>query len=296
MDDFFKFKIEEVKNLQSSENAYNILDKLISKCAGNVVEGVENQLQKVTYFKKGVNQEVQEKMKHTPLTNSGCESRAAQLGVMTDFVWGSTSIETLSNKQIVKVNGYLKTSDFTTDEQTSHLFKWARTSSECKKVKEINQEFNARVNLTKTASLQAKEQLKKKKAASVIKLVQQCNIYGEPINENNIDNLLDSYNFSQLVNEVSLIKATVGKEGKLRKKHTDPITQKITYQKLHIDILKTSIRNVVKLELSSFLLDDILSKILIWLYAPVKIVIIIINIQSFIIMLDSHWIVQILVS
>ena len=72
----------------------------------------------------------------------------------------------LSNKQIVKVNGYLKTSDFTTDEQTSHLFKWARTSSECKKVKEINQEFNARVNLTKIASLQAKEQLKKKKTAS----------------------------------------------------------------------------------------------------------------------------------
>ena len=101
-------------------------------------------------------------MKHTPLTNSGSESRVAQLGVMTDFVWGSTSIETLSNKQIVKVNGYLKTSYFTTDEQTSHLFKWARTSSECKKVKEINQEFNARVNLTKTASLQAKEQLKKK--------------------------------------------------------------------------------------------------------------------------------------
>ena len=98
------------------------------------------------------------------------------------------------------------------------------------------------------------------------------------------------------MNEISLIKATVGKEVKLRKKHTDPITQKITYQKLHIDILKTSIRNVVKLELSSFLLDDILSKILIWLYVPVKIVIIIINIQSFIIMLDSHWIVQILVS
>ena len=61
MDDFFKFKIEEVKNLQSSENAYNILDKLISKCAVNVVERVENQLQKVTYFKKGVNQGVQEK-------------------------------------------------------------------------------------------------------------------------------------------------------------------------------------------------------------------------------------------
>ena len=86
MDDFFKFKIEEDKDLQSSENASNILDKLISKCAVNVVEGVENQLQKVTYFKRGVNQEVQEKMKHTPLTNSGCESRAAQLGVMTDFV------------------------------------------------------------------------------------------------------------------------------------------------------------------------------------------------------------------
>ena len=70
------------------------------------MEGVENQLQKVTYFKKGVNQEMQEKMKHTPLTNSGCESRAAQLGVMTDFVGGSTFIKTLSNKQIVKVNGY----------------------------------------------------------------------------------------------------------------------------------------------------------------------------------------------
>ena len=86
MDDFFKFKIEEDKDLQSSENASNILDKLISKCAVNVVEGVENQLQKVTYFKRGVNQEVQEKMKHTPLTDCGCESRAAQLGVMTDFV------------------------------------------------------------------------------------------------------------------------------------------------------------------------------------------------------------------
>ena len=240
VDNFFKFKIEEIKSLESSENTSNILDKLISKCAGNVVEGVENQLQKVTYFKNGVNHEVEEKIKHTPLTNSGCESRAAQLGVMTDFVGGSTSIETLSNKQIVKVNGYLKTSDFTTDEQTSHLFKWARTTTECKKVKEINKELNARVQLTKIASLQAKEQLKKKKAARIIKLVQQCNNHGGPINENNIENLLDSLNYSQLVNEVSLIKATVGKEVKLRKKHIDPITQKITYQKLHIDILKSS--------------------------------------------------------
>lgn len=261
VNNFFKTKLKELESFTIKENQVTILQKLTSECAASIVSGVKNQLEKVAYFTKDVSPELEEKMKLAPLTNSGCESRAGQLGVMTNFVGGTTGIQTLSNKQIVKVNGYLKTSDFNSDTRTSDLFKWARTSSECKKVKEINKEFNARVNLTKMASLKAKEELKKKKAARVVKLVVECHKHGGPITESNIDKLLKALTYDQIVTEVSLIKATVAKEVKLKKRYIDPTSKKITFQPLPLDVLKNSVRNVIKPQNSTSSLSTVLQNI-----------------------------------
>lgn len=144
-------------------------EKLISECAICVDDEVEHQFEKVAYFNKEVSEDIKEKLKHAPLMNSGCESRMSESDVQTKFTGGKTLLATISDKQIVKVNGYLKTSDFNTDEGTSRLFKWARTSRECRIVKEINEEFREQVHMTKVASLKAKSEAKKKKAVNSCK-------------------------------------------------------------------------------------------------------------------------------
>ena len=60
--------------------------------------------------------------------------------------------------------------------------------------------------------------------------------------------MLELLDYKQLVSEVSFIKATIGKEIKMKKRVTDPVTKKFKMLPLPAETLKHSIRNVVKPE------------------------------------------------
>ena len=51
-------------------------------------------------------------MEYTPLPNGAWEAWMAQLDVKVNYSGGAAPVETLSDKQIVSVNGYLTSDEF----------------------------------------------------------------------------------------------------------------------------------------------------------------------------------------
>ena len=77
-------------------------------------------------------------------------ARQAELDVRVKHSGGSAPLETLSDKQIVSVNGYLLQPIFETDGAGKEWL-WFRSSAETKACRELRQEFLARVCLAKRA-------------------------------------------------------------------------------------------------------------------------------------------------
>ena len=133
---FFNTKIKELKTMASAADVTTNKEKLLKACASKVAENIERQLSQIAFFnqdhKGQLSDTTLEKMKYTPLSNSGCESRMAQLDVKVKFSGGAAPLKTLSNKQVVSVNKYLMTEDFNDDQDTLAVFRWARNSTEAK--------------------------------------------------------------------------------------------------------------------------------------------------------------------
>ena len=136
MKEFFKNNIEALKKLVDESCDGTATDKIIAKCAENVIEAVERQLGQMSFFRNEASDDAIAKMEYAPLTNSGCESRQAQLDVRVKFSGGSAPFENISNKQIVAVNKFLLTEKFE-KEGAKELFKWARSSEESKAAKAL---------------------------------------------------------------------------------------------------------------------------------------------------------------
>ena len=97
---FFQNNIELLKNLAEEKKKESTTDRIISRCADNVVEAVERQLGKMCFFMSASTEHILVLIEYAPLTNSGFESRQAQLDVWVKFRGGSAPVETISNKPI----------------------------------------------------------------------------------------------------------------------------------------------------------------------------------------------------
>ena len=82
-------------------------EKLLASWTAKVVDNIEHQLNQMAFFRGEIDIHTQLKMKHTPLTNLGCESRMAQYDNRVKFSRGFASISILSDKQVVATNKYL---------------------------------------------------------------------------------------------------------------------------------------------------------------------------------------------
>jgi hypothetical protein len=126
------------------------------------------------------------KMDHAPLTNSGCESRMAELDVRVNFSGGSAPIDTLSDKQIFAANNCLISEEFD-KHGAKELFKWTRTSEKAKKALELQNYFLSQVIITKSLSLKAKQVVKQRKTQKAVKLAASCHSHGVPVTADNLD-------------------------------------------------------------------------------------------------------------
>ena len=238
-------KIEEMKVLADKSNKTNNIERLVSACASKIVENMERQLSMMAFFRDEVNEETVEKMSHAPLSNSGCESRMAQLDVRVRFSGGAAPVNTISDKQVISVNKFLLTEEMKDDDHASKMFLWARTSDEAKLADNLQKEFFSRVKLAHRQASIARYAVKQRRMARALQLARNCQVHGGPVTAYNLD-LLETLDENQIIQEVSYLKATIASELKLKKRVTDSVSKKYKMLKLPTEQLKLSIKNVLQ--------------------------------------------------
>ena len=228
---------------RSVENpSKTIKDKLVSKCAVKVHENLTIQINQVNFLNSTSTYD-DEKLQFAPLTNSGAESRFAQLDVKVKFSGGSAKLDTLSDKQIVGVNKYLIQPGVI--ETASEQFKWAHSSTQAKEALKLQNEFLSFVKLSKSLSIEAKKRQKEKQNMNLLKLLDQCQEHGGPITENKV-NLLDRLSEKQVKSEVMYLKKSLNVDIKLRTRGPrDPVTGKFKFIPQTKDQMIKSIKSVV---------------------------------------------------
>jgi hypothetical protein len=94
---------EEMKT--NMEHERTGLGMLKAEALTEVVDTLERQMEMVPFFNESGDGQ---KPEGTPLTNCCCESFMADLDNTLKVSGGTTTVRTISNKQIIKTNGYLE--------------------------------------------------------------------------------------------------------------------------------------------------------------------------------------------
>lgn len=110
---FFDHKLQVLKDLKEAklEGEPTGMEKLEATVIDEVIETVERQLSEVSFVWTDKNVDV-DALKQAPLTNLGCESEFAKFDNRIRVCGGSTSVSTLSRKNVVVTNGLLVDSRF----------------------------------------------------------------------------------------------------------------------------------------------------------------------------------------
>ena len=141
---FFMTKLPELETVQIQAFEGDGERKLLATVLGEVSESLRRQLSATSFFNTvpgcsadSDSQPDLDKLRRAPLTNIGCEGEFAKLDNRLKVTGGSTSVETLSRKNIVATNKLLTNSKFDdkTAEERRTDWKWARTSEEAKSVR-----------------------------------------------------------------------------------------------------------------------------------------------------------------
>lgn len=111
---------------------------------------------------------------------------------------------------MVKTNRYLLSHKFTERDESGRLEQWkrARNSYECENAREIEENFLLTLQMTKHLSLIKKEDLKKKKAERLLKLLDDCKMHNGPVTVKSVDDK-DTLTENQLISEVKYLRATI---------------------------------------------------------------------------------------
>lgn len=147
---FFSTKLLQLKEL-SNKNPTTQFDKLLHKCLIKVIENIERQLSRMPFFGDGVDTDIEDKMRHVPLSNSGCESNFGKLDARTKDASGTVPISNISDKFIIATNNYLQNDKFINNKEEE--YHWARTSDEAKKARTLQEEFIASFISQKTNTI-----------------------------------------------------------------------------------------------------------------------------------------------
>ena len=238
---FYLNKLEELEQLKVCGIDDSNVDKLVAKCASKVHENLTRQLQQMPFILEEEPAPSHANIDLAPLTNSGCESRMAELDRRLKVCGGSESIKSISNKQVVRVNRFLTTE--TAQDQPDELFKWARNSEEAKKVQQLKHEFLESVNMSKKLNIEAKKSAKIKNANKVLKLLDQCKIHGGPISPSNLG-IIDLISPEQIILEARYLKATGVNDIKLKKRE-QTTAGKYKMVNLPIDVIKDEIKSTI---------------------------------------------------
>ena len=210
--EFFRQKIPELKNIRDNANADNEEELLLSSVLDEVVDTVQRQLEEMRYFyeEESITEETETKLKHAPLTNLGAETKFAKLNNRLMVSGGTTSIDTLSRKDIVATNALLVDSSFTelSSDEKKKRWKWGRASENVKVARKLNKDLLKTIETNKRLALEKKKELKKKNAAKALRTLEKCKDHNGPITTRNID-ILQNLTVNELLCEVAYLRNTI---------------------------------------------------------------------------------------
>ena len=90
-------------------------------------------------------------------------------------------------------------------------WKWARTSENVTAVKAIESQYLHTFKMSKRLTPVKKEELKKKKTARTLKLLDLCKEHQGPVTADSVD-ILENLSDKELINEICFLRATVAPE------------------------------------------------------------------------------------
>ena len=255
--DFFKSKIPEVEKLMEEKNGGNGQDRLLSAILAEVLDALNRQLSAMPFFHEltAQGEDVDEsllpdpdKLASAPLGNLGCESEFAWFDNRVRVSGGTESVSSISRKKVISTNGLLVNKNFTdmASEDRANEWTWARRSEQARQVKQLEKDFIATVNLTKTLSLAKKEEKKKKKNERYLRTLDSCKEHGGPVTSSTLDKL-DDLQYQELLSEVSYLRLTIAPEIKQQRRVKDA-NGRYKMEKFGADELKTRIKNALKPE------------------------------------------------
>lgn len=247
--DFFQLKMDELQQRMHNCDLTTGKGRLLAAVIDEIMDTLKRQLGQVRYLTaETIDEATATKLVNTPLSNLGCESEFAKLDNRLKVCGGTTSIQTLSQKNVVTTNAYLMDSCFDNKSafEKRQEWKWARTSRQTEIVRKMEKDFIATVKQSKLLALQKKEMLKKKKSEKTLKILTQCKKHGGPISADDL-NLLDKLDEKSLLLEISYLRLTITPDIRQRRKVKLP-NGKFKFLKYSVYELKTAIRNAVKPE------------------------------------------------
>ena len=112
----------------------------------------------MTFFQEVSGKESQDvqidttELMQAPLSNLGCESEFAKLDNRLKISGGTTSVETLSKKNVGSTNGFLVDSSYLdlSEQEKKQKWKWARASEEVKEMLKLKKDFLETVKASKS--------------------------------------------------------------------------------------------------------------------------------------------------
>ena len=157
-----------------------------------------------------ISEKIFKKMSEAPLTNFGCESNFAQLDLECRRGSGQTTLQTMSNRNMVKTNQYFNTEEWKqlSPELRAKSWKDARSGEAAKIVRSMQQDFLNKVKAAESLARQAKISKKAKKNEKCLKLLEEVKDHGGPITPNDIHKL-DLLTDSEILTEVRYLRQTV---------------------------------------------------------------------------------------
>ena len=151
-----------------------------------ITTGIERQLSSMDYFDDDAGEN--ELLQFAPLTNLGCESEVAALDVRLKVSGGTTTIQTLSNKTVVKTNKYLEHKDLLDLSPGERALAWriARTGEDAMQVRALLMDFTSTVAMAREAMVDKRKKAKRKKALRLVNLIEECKKHGGPVERKSI--------------------------------------------------------------------------------------------------------------
>jgi hypothetical protein len=248
---FFQSKLVELKSVKESKlEDDSDENKLYASVLEEALEAVQRQLGQMSYFQSDEQVKTsmdEERLQYAPLTNLGCEGEFAKLDNRISQSGGSTTVKTLSQKNVVTTNRLLVDQTFTSlsDKEKSDKWKWSRTSDQVSDVKEIEANYLLTVKMSRRLAVAKKEELKKKKQARTSKLLDTCKDHGGPVTPKSLA-LVDSLNEKQLIAEIGYLRVTIAPN--IRQMRRIKVDGKLKNVTLPLQELRQSIKNAVQPE------------------------------------------------